>query len=291
LILPLYNATPRWAAPVEAPFSGALSIGRHPLSRSPAAFSALAPRGGLRTVVWMQVFCGVDGGGTRTRAAWSTRLGGCWATALRRLRTPRRSVSMEPSGGGGSSVTRLCALPLRDGISAAFFAGLACADGPRRLGGRGPPAHADRAPGLRNLSIGMGGDIQNALAGALGGEPASSHRRDSSAAYGRNEAGEARQAGGWGWFIDDRAPATGWATRPCAPRPAATTDAGACRASRSPCACVPAHQDDPRDAQHHLQPALLSRAGAELAPILFKAAAEGDAVAISILEEGFRESP
>ncbi len=234
----------------------------------------------------------MDGGGTRTRAALVDEAGRLLGYGASTASNPK-AVGLDGAVRAvEEAVSHACApLPLRDGISAAFFAGLA---GVRTAHDASAVEATLRTPierlGFGNLSIGMGGDIQNALAGALGGEPGIVLIVGTgSAAYGRNEAGEARQAGGWGWFIDD--PGSGYWLGYQAMRAAARSHDGRGRVS----SLEESVRAFLRIKTIHEMPNIIynphfSRERvAELAPILFKAAAEGDAVAISILEEGFRE--
>ena len=134
-------------------------------------------------------------------------------------------------------------------------------------------------------------DLRIALAGALGGAPGIVIVAGTgSAAYGRTENGQSWQAGGWGWLIDD--PGSGyWLGR---------------RALR---AIVHAH--DGRGPKTALEPAVLQTLGlpsideltdklygpdilgtagiSALAPLVTRAAEDGDPAAVAIVREGCAE--
>jgi N-acetylglucosamine kinase-like BadF-type ATPase len=150
----------------------------------------------------MELFLGVDAGGTRTRAVVVDRAGavrgvgaagpGNWQ-ALGRERASaewRAAVLAALADAGGET----------DQISAAFF-GLA---GVRNESEREPLRELLRQL-LPTGRIELAGDLEVAHAGALGGGPGVVVVAGTgSGAWGKNAAGETAQAGGWGWLVDDK---------------------------------------------------------------------------------------
>lgn len=239
----------------------------------------------------MRLFCGVDGGGTRTRAAV--------ADARGRLLGYGASTASNPKAVGLDGAVHAIEEAVRHAVAGVdvgtadvqFFFGLAGVrtthDGAAVAGVLAEPL---QRMGFASCQTTMGGDIQNALAGALGGEPGVVLIVGTgSAAYGRNAAGAARQAGGWGWFIDD--PGSGYWLGYQAMRAAARSNDG-----RGPkTELEEAVRQFLRVKTLHEMPNIIynphfSRERvAELAPIIFQAAGEGDAVAQAILDKGFHE--
>lgn len=173
-----------------------------------------AARGALFSQT-MAYYLGVDAGGTRTRAvlaaANGTVLGtgsagpGNWqaigATAASAAVSAAVNAALAQAAvavaGRGADAT---GADVAAAVRGAFF-GLA-----------GVRTEAERAvmrDGLTHLETGgvrvIGGDLEVAHAGALGGGPGVVVIAGTgSAAWGRNGLGRTWQAGGWGWLVDDK---------------------------------------------------------------------------------------
>jgi N-acetylglucosamine kinase-like BadF-type ATPase len=151
---------------------------------------------------------------------------------------------------------------------------------------RGPLAEL----GIPRATLHLGHDLDVAHAAALGGEPGVVLVVGTgSAALGRDAKGRTRQAGGWGWFIDD--PGSGYWLGYQAMRAAARSCDG-----RGPMTILEERvRSFLRIQTLHEMPNIIynphfSRERvAELAPVIFEVADAGDACANQILKKGFEE--
>ena len=256
------------------------------MNRSGVAWAA--PRPHIRPMI---LYCGVDGGGTRTRAALTDAAGHLLGYGVSTASNPK-AVGLDAAARAiGEAVGHAVGGHPLAGAVIHFFVGLA---GVRtEHDGAAVAATLDepfRRLGAAGFEVSMGGDIQNALAGALGGEPGVVLIAGTgSAAYGRNAAGEAREAGGWGWIIDD--PGSGYWLGYQAMRAAARSNDGrGPRTSLEESVRAFLRLKTLNEMPNIIYNPHFSRERvAELSPILFEAAGEGDAVAHNILEEGFSE--
>ncbi len=237
----------------------------------------------------MTLYCGVDGGGTRTRALLADASGAFVGYGASGASNPK-AVGLD---GAAQSVcealSRACANAKDEDIQ--LFLGLA---GVRTAADREAVTQAFAEPlakaGLGGARVKIGHDLDVAHAAALGGEAGVVLVVGTgSAALGRDVAGRVRQAGGWGWFIDD--PGSGYWLGYQAMRAAARSCDG-----RGPMTVLEEKvRAFLRIATLHEMPNIIynphfSRERvAELAPIVFDAADAGDVCAEAILQDGFRE--
>lgn len=239
----------------------------------------------------MTLYCGVDGGGTRTRALLADENGTFLGYGASGASNPK-AVGLD---GAAASVCEALQRAFRE-------SGRNDEDIQLFLGLAGVRTEADRlavmkaftdplaAAGLGGARVRIGHDLDVAHAAALGGESGVVLVVGTgSAALGRDEAGRTRQAGGWGWFIDD--PGSGYWLGYQAMRAAARSCDG-----RGPMTVLEEKvRVFLRISTLHEMPNIIynphfSRERvAELAPILFEAAEAGDVCAEQILREGFRE--
>jgi N-acetylglucosamine kinase-like BadF-type ATPase len=238
----------------------------------------------------MTLYCGVDGGGTRTRAVLVDGNGSFVGYGASGASNPK-AVGLD---GAAFSVCEALARAFRDAedkASAHLFIGLA---GVRTEPDRKAVTNAMQKPlaeaGLGDALVRFGNDLDVAHAAALGGDPGVVLVVGTgSAAFARDEAGRTRQAGGWGWFIDD--PGSGYWLGYQAMRAAARSCDG-----RGPATLLEERvRNFLRIQTLHEMPNIIynphfSRERvAELAPIVFEVAEAGDACAEAILQEGFGE--
>ncbi len=243
------------------------------------------------TLLAMTCYCGVDGGGTRTRAVIVDENGGFVGYGASGASNPK-AVGLE---GTAFSVCEALQRAFRDmgqpPQELCIYAGLA---GVRTSPDRKAVEEALREPlaalGLGGAQLHLGNDLDVAHAAALGGEPGVVLVVGTgSAALGRDERGRTRQAGGWGWFIDD--PGSGYWLGYQAMRAAARSCDG-----RGPTTMLEERvRNFLRIMTLHEMPNIIynphfSRERvAELAPIIFEVAEAGDACANAILKKGFDE--
>jgi glucosamine kinase len=240
----------------------------------------------------MTYYCGIDGGGTRTRAVLVDDAGKLVGYGASGASNPK-AVGLD---GAATSVCEAIDRAFRDVGSreksdVAVFVGLA---GVRTEPDRVAVAQAFRKP-LESIALGTarvhyGNDLDVAHAAALGGGAGVVLVVGTgSAALGKDASGRIRRAGGWGWFIDD--PGSGYWLGYQAMRAAARSCDG-----RGPMTVLEERvRSFLRISTLHEMPNIIynphfSRERvAEMAPIVFDAAESGDACANSILKEGFEE--
>ena len=239
----------------------------------------------------MTYFCGVDGGGTRTRAVLADESGKLVGYGASGASNPK-AVGLD---GAAFSVCEALDRAFRDAGDRSgdvrMFLGLA---GVRTEPDRIAVAEAFKNPlaaiGLAKAQIVFGHDLDVAHAAALGGEAGVVLVVGTgSAALGRDATGRTRQAGGWGWFIDD--PGSGYWLGYQAMRAAARSCDG-----RGPMTMLEERvRAFLRIQTLHEMPNIIynphfSRERvAELAPIIFDVAEAGDVCANAILKDGFEE--
>lgn len=238
----------------------------------------------------MDLFCGVDGGGTRTRAVVADGEGLLVGFGASTASNPK-AVGLEAAARAvGEALIVACKEAPREATLRCFL-GLA---GVRTEHDAAAVSDAMRPMlgglGFAGVDFALGGDIRNALAGAHGGKPGVVVIVGTgSSAFGCDAAGNYLQAGGWGWFIDD--PGSGNWLGYQAMRAAARSHDG-----RGPATALEeAVRAFLRIKTLHEMPNIIynphfSRERvAELAPIVFSVRDSGDAVAASIVDEGFAE--
>jgi len=239
----------------------------------------------------MTFYCGVDGGGTRTRALLVDADGAFVGYGASGASNPK-AVGLE---GAAFSVCEALERAFRDLPTPPqdlhLFIGLA---GVRTEPDRSAVMDALRGPmaeiGISGATLHLGHDLDVAHAAALGGEPGVVLVVGTgSAALGRDAKGRTRQAGGWGWFIDD--PGSGYWLGYQAMRAAARSCDG-----RGPMTILEERvRSFLRIQTLHEMPNIIynphfSRERvAELAPVVFEVADAGDACANRILKKGFDE--
>ena len=238
----------------------------------------------------MTFYCGVDGGGTRTRAVLVDDGGAFVGYGASGASNPK-AVGLD---GAAASVCEALGRAFRDvgnPSDALLFIGLA---GVRTEPDRLAVTEAMKKPmadiGLSNAEVRFGHDLDVAHAAALGGESGVVLVVGTgSAALGRDDSGRTRQAGGWGWYIDD--PGSGYWLGYQAMRAAARSCDG-----RGPSTLLEERvRSFLRIQTLHEMPNIIynphfSRERvAELAPIIFEVAEAGDACANAILRDGFNE--
>jgi glucosamine kinase len=238
----------------------------------------------------MTLYCGVDGGGTRTRAVLVDESGSFVGYGASGASNPK-AVGLD---GAAFSVCESLVRAFRDAkdkSSSKMYIGLA---GVRTEADRKAVTDAMQKPlseaGLGNALVRFGHDLDVAHAAALGGDPGVVLVVGTgSAALGRDAAGRTRQAGGWGWYIDD--PGSGYWLGYQAMRAAARSCDG-----RGPATLLEERvRSFLRIQTLHEMPNIIynphfSRERvAELAPIIFDVADTGDACANAILRDGFGE--
>lgn len=238
----------------------------------------------------MTLYCGVDGGGTRTRAVLVDESGSFVGYGASGASNPK-AVGLD---GAAFSVCEALTRAFRDvtvKTPARMYIGLA---GVRTEPDRKAVTNAMQKPlfeaGLGEASVCFGNDLDVAHAAALGGDPGVVLVVGTgSAAFARDEKGRTRQAGGWGWFIDD--PGSGYWLGYQAMRAAARSCDG-----RGPATLLEERvRSFLRIQTLHEMPNIIynphfSRERvAELAPIIFEVAEAGDACAEAILGDGFKE--
>jgi len=240
----------------------------------------------------MTFYCGIDGGGTRTRAVLVDDAGKFVGYGASGASNPK-AVGLD---GAAASVCEALDRAFRNVESREkneikAFIGLA---GVRTESDRGAVSEAFLKPlaaiGLGSARIHYGHDLDVAHAAALGGgEGVVLVVGTGSAALGKDANGRIRQAGGWGWFIDD--PGSGYWLGYQAMRAAARSCDG-----RGPMTVLEERvRTFLRISTLHEMPNIIynphfSRERvAELAPIVFEAAEAGDVCANSILKDGFEE--
>ncbi|HNX04170.1 MAG TPA: BadF/BadG/BcrA/BcrD ATPase family protein [Opitutales bacterium] len=239
----------------------------------------------------MTLYCGVDGGGTRTRALLVDERGAFLGYGASGASNPK-AVGLD---GSARSVCEALQRAFREYTGKdediQLFLGLA---GVRTGADRTAVMTAFSEPldavGLGGTRVAIGHDLDVAHAAALGGEPGVVLVAGTgSAALGRDATGRTRQAGGWGWYIDD--PGSGYwlgyqamraAARSCDGRGPMTVLEEKVRAFLR----IPSLHEMPNIIYN---PHFSRERVAELAPIIFEAAEGGDVCAEAILREGFRE--
>lgn len=239
----------------------------------------------------MRYYCGIDGGGTRTRAVLVDEKGIFVGYGASGASNPK-AVGLE---GTCFSVCEALerAFLLNGGTpqDLNLFIGLA---GVRTEPDRVAVTAALKKPfedlGIGSATFQLGHDLDVAHAAALGGEPGVVLVVGTgSAALGRDETGRTRQAGGWGWFIDD--PGSGYWLGYQAMRAAARS----CDGRGMMTVLEERVRRFLRIQTLHEMPNIIYNSHfsrervAELAPIVFEVAEAGDACANAILKEGFEE--
>ena len=238
----------------------------------------------------MTLYCGVDGGGTRTRALLVDAKGVFVGYGAAGASNPK-AVGLE---GAASSVCEALSWAFREvrqKTPAKMYIGLA---GVRTEADRKAVTGAMQKPlaeaGLEGAAVRFGHDLDVAHAAALAGNPGVALVVGTgSAALGRDASGRTHQAGGWGWYIDD--PGSGYWLGYQAMRAAARSCDG-----RGPATLLEERvRNFLRIQTLHEMPNIIynphfSRERvAELAPIIFEAADANDACANAILRDGFNE--
>ena len=238
----------------------------------------------------MSLYCGVDGGGTRTRALLADSEGRFVGYGASGASNPK-AVGLE---GAAFSVCEALSRAFRDvedKSDAHLFIGMAGVrtEADRKAVSEAMTQHLAEA-GLGGANVRYSNDLDVAHAAALGGEPGVVLVVGTgSAALARDEQGRIHQAGGWGWFIDD--PGSGYWLGYQAMRAAARSYDG-----RGPATLL----EDRVRSFLRIQtlnempniiynPHFSRERVAELAPIIFEMADAGDACANTILREGFAE--
>ncbi|MCX6936302.1 MAG: hypothetical protein NTU80_00160 [Verrucomicrobia bacterium] len=161
----------------------------------------LAENGRMRRCWAMDLFMGVDAGGTKTRAVIADVTGRVCGTGEA---GPGNWQAVGAAAAGAAIYAAVGQALMEAGAKAAAvrgsFFGLA--------GVRTVEERALVKAELRRLALGgvseIGGDLEVAHAGALaGGIGVVIIAGTGSAAWGKNAQGESAQAGGWGWLVDD----------------------------------------------------------------------------------------
>jgi len=239
----------------------------------------------------MTFYCGVDGGGTRTRAVLVDANGVFVGYGASGASNPK-AVGLD---GASFSVCEAVSRAFRElptpPKELQLFIGLA---GVRTEPDRKAVMDALAEPmakiGISDAVLHLGHDLDVAHAAALGGEPGVVLVVGTgSAALGKDASGRSRQAGGWGWFIDD--PGSGYWLGYQAMRAAARSCDG-----RGPMTMLEERvKNFLRIKTLHEMPNIIynphfSRERvAELAPVIFDVAEAGDLCANAILKKGFEE--
>ncbi len=149
-----------------------------------------------------EFFLGVDAGGTSTRAVVADSAGRVLGVGLGGTGN-WQAVGAAEAGATvrAAAAAALAGAGVEAGSLRGSFFGLA--------GVRTEEERAVMGAELASLALGgalgVGGDLEAAHAGALGGGAGVVVIAGTgSAAWGRNAAGETWQAGGWGWIVDDK---------------------------------------------------------------------------------------
>lgn len=148
------------------------------------------------------IFLGVDAGGTGTRVVVAHATGRILGVGA------GGTGNWQAAGAAAAGATVRAAVEralAEAGVQAADLRGSFFALAGVRTGDERAVMRAELASLGLGGEIGVGGDIEAAHAGALGGGPGVVVIAGTgSAAWGRNAAGETWQAGGWGWLTDDK---------------------------------------------------------------------------------------
>jgi N-acetylglucosamine kinase-like BadF-type ATPase len=246
--------------------------------------------GQIEAVGWrMPLVLGVDGGGTRTRAALVSECGevlGLGTAGPSNYDDVGIAVAQDHIGQAVRQAWQEAGLPPRPGD--AVFLGMA-----------GVVSAADRAT-IRQMAIELAlapvpqihvdHDIRIALAGGLAGQPGIALIVGTgSSCYGRQADGRSWRAGGWGHLLDDGGSGYYLGMQAMIAAVRAADGRGASTA------LVPALLDilkleDIQDLMRRLYHQGLARAEiAALAPLVLNAAADGDVIAQQIIEQGVDE--
>ena len=233
------------------------------------------------------IVAGVDGGGTRTRVALVDGAGellGQGEAGPGNLQDVGEERLAEHVGAALTAAWSAVGRP-RAPLAAAFL-GIAGAESPdEHAAVRRAAERIELAP-----RVGVGHDLRVALAGGLRGAPGIVVIAGTgSSCYGRNAAGETWKSAGWGSALDDPGSAHDLGRSALAACLHAFDGRGAETVlSRSVWAAL--GLTDWRDLPRRLAARELDRAGvAALAPLVTRAAGEGDAVARAIVERGAGE--
>jgi N-acetylglucosamine kinase-like BadF-type ATPase len=150
----------------------------------------------------MDIFLGVDAGGTRTRALVADASGavlGAGEAGSGNWQAVGAAAAGEAAGGAVRAALTQAGVEAGS-VRGSFFA-LA---GVRTEGERALMGGELAKTGVGGVS-GVGGDLEAAHAGALADEPGVVVIAGTgSAAWGRDAAGGSARAGGWGWLVDDK---------------------------------------------------------------------------------------
>jgi len=231
---------------------------------------------------------GIDSGGTTTRAALAERsgrvlgFGGAGSGNLRDAGATTLAARIDEA-----THAAFDAAGFARGLVRAGFLGIAgCSTEDDQRAVRAGVKPLDLAP---PGSLTIDHDLRTAHAGAFLDEPGMVLIAGTgSCCYGRTSSGDEHRAGGWGSRLDDGGSATWLGLRAVAAWCRAVDGRGA---ASGLCDSLPEHLGvrSPRDAVALLE-APDSRARlSSLAPFVTRAAAEGDAVALAIVERGASE--
>lgn len=233
----------------------------------------------------MNLFLGLDGGGTRTRALVVDDTGRRIGRGESGATNPRHATEAEV----GSRLVEAIGAAF-DGVGAglgdvrAVFVGMA---GITSESGRQDMARRVASCGLGKAQVGVDHDIRVALAGGLAGEPGIALIVGTgSSCYGRTGDGRTWQTGGWEWLIADEGSGF-WLGREAIASAARMADGRqrdtGLRGAVFEWLGIP----DITELMHRLHGSEMSRAEiASLAPRVIERAATGDEAAVRILERG-----
>ena len=234
----------------------------------------------------MNVYLGIDGGGTTTRAVLVEQTGrilgeGCAGSSN------YHNCGIRTAAGHIAQAARAAYKQANLSFGCACAAFIGCAGVKARADATRLTMAAESSKIAPVGNIAVANDLHNALAGGLAGKPGIALIAGTgSHALGRDNKGTEASCGGWGWILDDAGGAL-WlaleALRACAK----ATD-GRCHSTvLLPQALAFLNLSCAEELLEYLhvrgwQPETL----AQFAPVVTRAAAEKDAVARSILKEG-----
>lgn len=239
----------------------------------------------------MNIFIGVDGGGTHTRVLAVDQHISCSNVSNGRASNPL-SVGREEAA---ATITELVADSLKAFLpevrSVTIFLGLAGIRTERdKVSFLEILTPRVNALGIPAVALHLGSDLAAAHAGAFAGGPGVIVIAGTgSAALAVNSKGESYRVGGWGWRIDDAGSGYWIACR--AMRRASRAHDGRCApTSLTPALCDSlqlSHLDELRERVHAVE--FTRDRVASLAKVVLEAAEQGDEAAAEIVEESAQE--
>lgn len=233
----------------------------------------------------VNVFLGLDGGGTRTRALVVDESGRHLGRGDSEATNPRHATEAQVRMRLEESIGDACkaaGVSVRDCASA--FVGMA---GVTSEAGRVDMGRRVAACGLECAKIGVDHDIRVALAGGLVGKPGIALIVGTgSACYGRTEDGWTWQTGGWEWLIADEGSGF-WLGREAIAAAARMADGRQSDTGLREAVFGWLGIGDITELMHRLHAPEMPRSEiAALAPALIRRAEEGDEAAGTLLKQG-----